>query len=119
MVSPVVDFGPNVLIFDPSSPNIQSQMDAVFAQMQYNQFGTQRYAYLFKPGQYHNLDVNLGFYTQVIGLGQLPDDVTINGYMHSDGILPNYNATQNFWRSAENLAVVPTNAGLLRTSTKT
>ena len=79
--------------------------------MQYNQFGTQRYAYFFKPGQYNNLDVNLGYYTQVLGLGQSPDDVTINGYMHSDGVLPNYNATINFWRAAENLAVVPTNSG--------
>ena len=93
-----VNFGPNVLIFDPTMTNIQSQMDAVFSQMQYNQFGTQRYAYLFKPGQYNNLDVNLGFYTQVLGLGRSPDDVTINGYMHSDGILPGQNATINFWR---------------------
>ena len=67
--------------------------------------------YLFKPGQYNNLDVDLGFYTQVLGLGRSPDDVTINGYMHSDGILPGQNATMNFWRSAENLAVVPTNSG--------
>ena len=104
-------FGPNVLIFDPTMTNIQSQMDAVFSQQQYNQFGTQRYAYLFKPGQYNNLDVNLGFYTQVLGLGQSPDDVTINGYLHSDGILPDQNATVNFWRAAENLAVIPTNSG--------
>jgi len=106
-----VSFGPNVLLFDPTMTNIQSQMDAVFAQQQYNQFGPQRYAYLFKPGQYNNLDVNLGFYTQVLGLGRSPDDVTINGYMHSDGILPGQNATINFWRAAENLAVVPTNSG--------
>ncbi len=108
-VSTTPDFGPNVLIFDPTTPNIQSQLDAVFSQQQYNQFGTERYAIFFKPGHYNNLDVDLGFYTQVLGLGQSPDDVTIAGNLHSDGILPNYNATINFWRSAENLAVIPTN----------
>jgi hypothetical protein len=108
-----VDFGPNVLIFDPTMTNIQSQMNAVFSQQQYNQFGTQRYAYLFKPGRYNNLDVDLGFYTQVLGLGQMPDDVTIAGNLHSDGILPNYNATINFWRSAENLAVIPSTGGYI------
>jgi len=35
------------------------------------------WGYLFKPGQYTNLDVNLGYYTQAIGLGQMPDDVVI------------------------------------------
>jgi hypothetical protein len=84
-------------------------MNAVFSQQQYNQFGTPRYTYLFKPGQYANLDVALGFYTQVLGLGEMPDDVTITGNLHSDGILPNDNATENFWRAAENLAVIPTN----------
>jgi hypothetical protein len=107
-----VDFGPNVLIFDPTMTTIQSQLNSVFSQMQYNQFGTQRYAFLFKPGHY-NLDVDLGFYTQVLGLGQMPDDVTITGNLHSDGILPNYNATINFWRSAENLAVIPTNGNYI------
>src|ERR1019366_5252435 len=79
-----VDFGPNVLIFDPTMTDIQSRMNAVFSQQQYNQFGTQRYAYLFKPGRYSNLDVALGFYSQSLGLGQSPDDVTIAGNLHSD-----------------------------------
>jgi hypothetical protein len=33
-----------------------------------NQFGTQRYAFLFKPGQY-TVDAQLGYYTSVAGLG--------------------------------------------------
>lgn len=105
-VTTTPNFGPNVLIFDPSTPNIQDQLNAVFAQQQYNQFGAERFAVFFKPGQY-NLDVDLGFYTQVLGLGQSPDDVTITGNLHSDGILANQNATVNFWRAAENLAVIP------------
>jgi hypothetical protein len=52
----------------------------------------------------------MGYYTQLLGLGNLPDDVTITGYLHSDGVLVNENATVNFWRSAENLGVIPTNS---------
>ena len=103
------DFGPNVLLFDPSQPisEIQSRLDAVFAQQEANQFGPERYAVLFKPGRYA-LDVNVGFYTQVLGLGQMPDDVTISGAVRSEASwLGNKNATCNFWRSCENLAVVP------------
>ena len=55
------NFGTNVLIFDPTMTNIQSQLNAVFAQQQYNQFGTQRNALLFKPGSYTNLDVDWVF----------------------------------------------------------
>jgi hypothetical protein len=107
------NFGPSVLIFDPSMPMaaIQSQLDAVFSAQENSQFGSSRYACLFEPGQYTNLDVNLGYYTHVIGLGQMPDDVTITGDVHSDGVLSSHNATVNFWRGCENFAVVPTNAG--------
>ena len=105
------NFGPNVLIFDPSMPmaTIQSQLSSVFAQQQNSEFGTGRYACLFKPGNYTNLDVNLGYYTQEIGLGQMPDDVVITGNVHSQGVGGNDNATVNFWRACENMAVVPVN----------
>ena len=109
IVSTIPDFGTNVLIFDPTMTNIQSQINSIFAVQKYNQFGTPRSALLFKPGNYNNLDIPVGFYTQLLGLGLLPDDVTISGYIHSDGVLPKENATENFWRSAENFAVNPTN----------
>lgn len=53
---------------------------------------------------------NLGFYTSVVGLGINPDDVTIQGAVNVDSgwnfgdVL---NATQNFWRSVENLSILP------------
>ena len=104
----IPNFGTNVLIFDPTMTNIQSQVAVVFSQQQYNQFGPQRYALLFKPGQYNNLYIDMGFCTQVLGLGQVPDNVIINGAITSHGILAGGNATENFWRSAENLALNPT-----------
>lgn len=102
------DFGPNVYIFDPtmSSSTIQSTLTSVFNQQQSNQFGTNRYAFLFKPGTY-NVDVNLGFYTQALGLGFLPDAVNINGAVHVEADWMQGNATLNFWRGAENMAVNP------------
>ena len=110
VANPTPNFGGSVLIFDPSMSmtTIQSQLSAVFSQQQNSEFGMSRYVYLFRPGQYSNLDVNLGYYTQVIGLGQMPDDVVITGNVHSVGALANDNATTTFWRSCENLAVVPT-----------
>jgi hypothetical protein len=104
------DFGPNVLVFDSSMPiaDIQAKVSQVFGTQESNQFGTERYALLFKPGTYQGLDVNVGFYTHVAGLGLSPDDVDIHGLVHVEADWMQGNATQNFWRSAENLSVTPT-----------
>ncbi|WP_329325793.1 coagulation factor 5/8 type domain-containing protein [Streptomyces luteogriseus] len=103
------DLGPNVLVFDPATPNIQGRLDEIFRQQESAQFGTGRYQLLFKPGTYHGLNAQIGFYTSISGLGLSPDDTTINGDITVDAGWFNGNATQNFWRSAENLAVVPVN----------
>jgi hypothetical protein len=102
------DLGPNVSVFDPSmsASAIQSKLNSVFSQQETNQFGAGRFALLFKPGTY-NVDVNVGFYTQVLGLGLSPDNVTINGGVHVEADWFQGNATQNFWRGAENLSVTP------------
>src|SRR5258705_6576786 len=62
VTNPVPNFGPNVFIFDPTMPmaTIQSQLDSIFGTQRNSEFGSGRYAYLFKPGQYTNLDVNIG-----------------------------------------------------------
>jgi hypothetical protein len=102
------DLGPNVLIFDPSMPaaQIQEQIDKVYAIQQHSEFGAARYALVFLPGKYQ-VDVPVGFYTQVLGLGASPDSVEIDGNMHSDASLPHNNATCTFWRGAEGLSVKP------------
>ena len=103
------DFGPNVILFDPSMSKeaMQNTLDALFQKQERNQFGPERYAYFFKPGHY-DLDVNVGFYTQVLGLGQTPDEVAVTGAVHSEANwLGHGNATCNFWRSCENMAVTP------------
>ncbi|MBT2449560.1 discoidin domain-containing protein [Streptomyces sp. ISL-43] len=101
------DLGPNVIVFDPSTPNIQAKLDEVFAQQESAQFGSGRYQFLFKPGTYNGLNAQIGFYTSISGLGLNPDDTTINGDVTVDAGWFGGNATQNFWRSAENLALSP------------
>ncbi|MFD3326766.1 discoidin domain-containing protein [Streptomyces sp. NPDC058701] len=103
------DLGPNVIVFDPSTPNIQGRLDQVFAQQESAQFGSGRYQFLFKPGTYNGLNAQIGFYTSISGLGLNPDDTTINGDVTVDAGWFGGNATQNFWRSAENLALNPVN----------
>lgn len=102
------DFGPNVLVFDSSTPaaDIQAQIDKVYAIQQKSEFGSARYALLFLPGKYH-VDVPVGFYTQVLGLGASPDAVEIDGNVHSDASLPRNNATCTFWRAVEGFSVTP------------
>ncbi|MEV5749820.1 RICIN domain-containing protein [Actinoallomurus sp. NPDC052308] len=103
------DLGPNVKIFDPSmsASSIQSTINSVYGSQQTNQFGTNRYALLFMPGSY-NVDVPVGFYTQVAGLGAQPTDVSLTGGgVHVDAAWSGGNATQNFWRGVENLSDTP------------
>ncbi len=108
------DFGPNVFVYDPSTPvsEIQAKLDALAAQQDGNEMGTDRYAVLFKPGSY-DVNARLGYYTTVAGLGRNPDDVDIRGAVRVTG-QPDPNsaagisALTNFWRSAENLSVTPT-----------
>jgi hypothetical protein len=113
--------GPNVYVFDPSmsTSQIQATVDSIAKQQVSNQFGTQRYALLFKPGIYGTaqtpLIINVGFYTDVAGLGAQPGDVTINGHVdvYNQCFSPsNCIALDNFWRSLSNLTIHVTGTGL-------
>jgi hypothetical protein len=101
------DFGPNVAVFNPSmsSQDIQAQIDKVYAVQQRNEFGPERNALLFLPGEY-KVDVPIGFYTEIIGLGASPDDVRITGDVHAEPV-HGTNATVTFWRTAEGFSVTP------------
>ena len=107
------NFGPNVFVFNASMPpgDMQAKINAIYAEQQHSEFGSGRYAILLRPGQYQ-LDIPLGFYTQLSGLGSVPDAVHVAGDVRADAALGNNNATTTFWRSAENLAVTPTGGTL-------
>jgi hypothetical protein len=105
----VPNFGANVYVFSTSmsTSTIQTDINNIWNQQQSNQFGTQRYELMFEPGTY-NVSVPVGFYTEVVGLGQNPSQTVITG----GGIYTNAawfggNATQNFWRDVENITSNP------------
>src|SRR5256884_6743593 len=102
------EFGPNVLIFDPAMPSqaIQKQIDAVYSTQEHNEFGQQRNALLFLPGNY-SVDVPVGFYTEVMGVGASPDATRIAGNVHADANHEHNNATTTFWRAVGGLSIKP------------
>jgi hypothetical protein len=104
----VPDFGPNVEVFSSKSDaaEMQKKIDAVYSVQQHSEFGAQRNAFLFLPGEYH-VDIPIGFYTQVVGVGETPDAVRITGNVHADASLAHNNATCTFWRGVEGFSVVP------------
>lgn len=106
------EFGENVLLFDVSMDldSIKLTLETLHEQQKYNEFGSERYALLFKPGTYE-LDVTVDYYMQALGLGRYPDDVIINGAVQSttstsSNNIPN-KVTTMFWRGAENFKVIP------------
>jgi hypothetical protein len=109
-------FGANACVFSDamSQAKIQSDLNAIAAQQVPigSQFDSRRYALLFKPGTYGSaadpLVFQVGYYTQVAGLGAMPQDTVINGAADVFNDLcggGSCNADDNFWRSLSNLTL--------------
>jgi hypothetical protein len=108
------DLGPNVVVFSSSMPqaSIQEKLDAIATQQVSNQFGRQRFAVFFQPGTYGSkadpLVFQLGYYTQVAGLGATPAQVVVNGavdvFNQCDGSGA-CDGLNNFWRSLSNVTL--------------
>src|SRR5215468_6793060 len=114
----VAAFGPNVCVFNPamSQAAIQADLNAIASQQVPvdSQFNSQRYAVLFRPGTYGSasspLVFQVGYYTQVAGLGAMPQDTVINGAIDVFNNLctagtQDCNSDDNFWRSLSNLTL--------------
>jgi len=109
-------FGPNVCVFNDtmSQSAIQADLNAIATQQVpvASQFDNDRYSVFFEPGTYGSkaspLIFQVGYYTQVAGLGALPSDTVVNGAIDVFNNLctagtQNCNADDNFWRSLSNL----------------
>ena len=92
-----------VRVFSPGDSDCQSRVDEVWHEMggycNNGQWSDSRYALMFKPGS-HACNVNVGYYTTVMGLGNLPTDTILANLYSPDGC---GNALDNFWRSVENI----------------
>ncbi|PJI93779.1 adenylyl cyclase [Luteimicrobium subarcticum] len=123
-------FGPNVTVFDPSM-SVDDINAALASAQNYSEFGTDRHAFFFKPGTYGSaagqdnpatatgvVNGQVGYYETVSGLGANPDDVTINGAVHAEGVPPqthcpwdNWDGGDSsltvFWRSMSNMKINP------------
>lgn len=70
-------------------------------------FSDRRLAVLFRPGTYENINFPVGYWTQVLGLGETPNQVKFTGQLgvyalpaNTDN--PNVGSLDTFWRGAEN-----------------
>jgi len=110
------DLGPNVLVLDPAMPvaEIRAKVDAIYATQVDAEMGTGRHAILLRPGTYGTdaepLQLRVGYYTEIAGLGASPNDVVVNGKievynrcLNADG--SNCLALVNFWRTLSNLTL--------------
>ena len=112
----VAAFGPDVCVFSPSMSQaaIQADLNAISAQQvpASSQFDSQRYAIYFEPGTYGSsaspLVFQVGYYTEVAGLGYMPQDTVIDGLVQVFNNLCSSggcNSDDNFWRSLSNLTL--------------
>src|ERR1700683_3752868 len=112
----VAAFGPNVCVFSDtmSQATIQADLNNIATQQVpvASQFDSQRYAVFFQPGTYgsatHPLVFQVGYYTEVAGLGAMPQDTVVDGAIDVFNNLctagtSNCNSDDNFWRSLSNL----------------
>ena len=109
--------GDHVIVFDPSmsTADIKARFDQIAAAQTDDEMGSARWSLLFKPGTYGTaaepLQVRVGYYTEVAGLGADPGDVVINGKIEvynrclGDGGTTNCIALNTFWRTLSNLTI--------------
>jgi hypothetical protein len=111
-------FGPDVCVFNTgmSQATIQADLNNIATQQVPigSQFDSDRYAVFFEPGTYGSasnpLVFQVGYYTQVAGLGLMPQDTVVDGAIDVFNNLctsgtDDCNSDVNFWRSLSNLTL--------------
>jgi hypothetical protein len=114
----VAAFGPNVCVFSDtmSQATIQADLNAIATQQVpvASQFDSERYAIFFQPGTYGSasdpLVFQVGYYTEVAGLGAMPQDTVVDGAIDvfnnsCTAGTQDCNSDDNFWRSLSNLTL--------------
>ena len=107
------DFGPNVLIFDPSCRRARSRPRSMRSRRSRSPTSSVRSdmpcsSSPVRTGSAANpLNFQVGYYTAVAGLGRSPGDVVINGsvFVRNQCTASGCVALNNFWRSLSNLTI--------------
>ncbi|MBR1929893.1 MAG: discoidin domain-containing protein [Lachnospiraceae bacterium] len=112
-------FGEDMYIFSPNDDVeqvyqavndiylIQGSVDGNGDAHEGQQFGSGRYTFAFKTGDYTGMQADqfdISYYMQLIGLGKVPTDVKLKN-VHVPPVLPAWNVTCNFWMDIENLEI--------------
>lgn len=101
-------FSENTFIYSPTDDKqrVGLEVNQLHDQMFGKEFSPNRYALLFKSGDYREAGLlRIPFYVQIAGLGKVPYDVAVSN-IHTPPHLAEGNGTCTFWRSAENLSVI-------------
>lgn len=101
-------FGENTFIYSAADDKVRVgiEVNKLHDQMFGKEFSPNRYALLFKSGDYRRAGLlKIPFYVQIAGLGKVPYDVAVSN-IHTPPHLADGNGTCTFWRSAENLSVI-------------
>ncbi|MCR5283172.1 MAG: sialidase [Lachnospiraceae bacterium] len=105
-------FGKRTYVFGPEDQpdKVSTVLEELWKKQEANQFGDERYAVLFLPGEYdESIVLKTGFYTQISGLGKQPTDTGFGSlyvnarWMSNDP--SNHMALCNFWRGVENMQI--------------
>ncbi|WP_432485682.1 hypothetical protein [Kineococcus esterisolvens] len=106
-----------VTVFTPQTParQIEHALNRVADAQAGNEMGRERYAFLFQPGTYGSaedpLQLRVGYYTEIAGLGESPSDVTLHGKAEvfdrcfGPSADTSRNALTNFWRTVSDLRI--------------
>jgi hypothetical protein len=106
----MVVFGDETYVFGPQDDILEvnkvlKTLDDRLVNGQIAHYTEERAALLFKPGNYGTLKFENGFYMHTAGLGKHPLDTKLSEVTVETDWLGSNNATQNFWRSIENLTM--------------
>jgi hypothetical protein len=97
----------SVLVIEQDDSDIAAKIHKATSDLQIKtgHFSSKRVALLFKSGEY-DVDVLVGYYTQVLGLGASPSDTVFTSAkgVYSPALDPgSAGSLDSFWKSAENI----------------
>ena len=104
-------FGENVFIIGPEDDPrlVQEVLYELCKEQKADHFSKNRFSIFFMPGTYDYVNINVGFFTQVGGLGLFPTDtklkkITCVPKYRPDGSIND--GLANFWRCVENVEIM-------------